>query len=278
MSTPAGQGNARAAATATVVTVVRAAVTTAAAVAAIVCAASAASAQTMPSPMPSPQPQPRAQPQAQPQPQPQALAQGEQPQQAAAPPQGYAPPPQGYPPPPQGYAPPPQGYPPPPQGYAPPPQAYYPQPGYYQPAPMLTLEERSLLADGEISSGQIVFGVALNGWIGLGLGQAVQGRWSDTGWIFTVGEPLTLTIGLASLLRCESKGCNDNQETLVLGAFLGYLGLRAWSVIDAITGPMAHNRKVRDLRMRVGMPTYSLSPYLAPTPHGGATAGLSLRF
>lgn len=183
--------------------------------------------------------------------------------------------------PPQPYAAPPQGYPPPPQGYYPPPPGYYPPQGYYQQQPQLTLDERELLADGEISSGQVVMGVVLNGWLGFGLGQAVQGRWSDTGWIFTVGEPLALTIALSTAIGCDVDGvCNDRERTVILGSLLGFFGLRLWSIVDAVTGPRAHNRRVRDLQMRMGMlpAEYSLVPYVMPVAEGGATAGLSLRF
>src|SRR5262245_38862858 len=90
-----------------------------------------------------------------------------------------------------GQAPPAQPY--PPQPY---PQPYpYPQPqpqpgyGYGQPYAqqyyLLTPEERELLARGEIDAGSAVAGGAIGTFFGFGIGHAVQGRYSDMGWIFT---------------------------------------------------------------------------------------------
>lgn len=244
-----------------------------------------AAAQTMrPPAAPPSQASPQAPPsQAGPQAQPSPAGPQAQPSPQPPPPGPQAPPSQAGPPPQvQPYSPPPQAYPPPPQGYTPPPQGYYYPPQGYYPQPMLTLEEREVLEEGEISGGRVLFGVVLNGWLGLGLGQAVEGRWSDTGWIFTVGEPVALTVAFSTLLGCDGHdGCSGGQRSLIAASLLGYFGLRIWSIVDAITGPDHHNRRVRDLRMRLGMspPELSLTPYLLPTAEGqGATAGLSLRF
>jgi hypothetical protein len=61
---------------------------------------------------------------------------------------------------------------------------------------------------------------------------------------------------------------------------IGFSVLRIWESIDAFTGPAGHNRRVRELRMRLGQYPgyYSMAPYITPTGDGGGTAGLSLRF
>ena len=73
---------------------------------------------------------------------------------------------------------------------------------------------------------------------------------------------------------------------LIVGLFLvGGLvmgGFRIWETIDAFVVPPEHNRKLTQLRMRLGMPVpmYTrLTPYIAPPRDGtGGVAGLSLRF
>lgn len=170
----------------------------------------------------------------------------------------------------------PNPYPLPPPGQAP----YYP-PQAYLPPPVLTADEQELLAEGEISTGQVVGGFALSAWMGLGLGQAVQGRWSDTGWIFTVGEPATITVAMVTLLGCSVEGCTRGQEAIGIASIFGYVGLRVWSLVDVVTGPSEHNRRLRNLKMRLGdMPAYArVRPYLLPAQVGsGATAGLTLQF
>jgi len=178
--------------------------------------------------------------------------------------------------------------PPAPSPYAPPPYAYPPPP---QPV-ALSDQDRELLARGEISDGQHLGGGLASFFFGFGLGQAVQGRWSDTGWIFTLGEigSIGLIIWGADRLvdDCyDSPSCDNNNEDagapmLAVGV-IGLVVFRAWEIVDAISGPVTHNRKVRDLRMRLGYPPpgtyYGVRPYVAPTAEGdGSVAGIRLAF
>lgn len=228
--------------------------------------------------------------------------------------QPYAPPAQPYPA--QPYAAQPgQPYPPAPpypaQPYPPPgpypPSGQYPPAGQYPPPAgaalgvvppyqyvELTLDEQKLLARGEISDNRYIGGAVASIFFGFGVGQAVQGRYGDTGWIFTVGEVGSLTALFVGLLqsfdRCYydayEPSCSDDNhgETLLIGGMVGLLVFRAWELVDAFAGPPKHNARVRELRLRLGMPPpmYSrrLAPYVAPTMSrdGGGTAGLTLRF
>jgi hypothetical protein len=175
------------------------------------------------------------------------------------------------------------GAPPPPPGYPPPPYQYAPQQHY---PVQLTAEEHELLLDGEISDGQHFGGVAANIFVGLGVGQAIQGRWGDTGWIFTLGEGASSALaiyGMVELLdNCvhtidESDCDDDNGVAPLLIGLLGVTVFRTWSIIDAATGPGEHNRRLRSLKFRLGIPV-QVAPYLRKTTDDGATAGLTLRF
>lgn len=171
-------------------------------------------------------------------------------------------------------------------GQVPPPYAYQPAP-----APvMLTAEEQELLLDGEISDAQHAGGVIAAVFAGFGIGQAIEGRWSEKGYIFTVGEGITSSIFIygffETVMYCignetNNKGCSRGPELMIAGA-LGDAVFRIWGVIDAVTGPGEHNQRVRALRMRVGgpRPYYgSLRPYVAPSQHGdGAVAGVGFSF
>src|SRR5689334_6547254 len=129
----------------------------------------------------------------------------------------------------------------------PPPYQYQPPP----PPPMLTLDERHLLEDGEISDGRYVGGGLLSIFPGFGVGQAVQGRWSDRGWIFTLGE--TAAFGLMvygisqddcflALYDCHDDG-DDGAGEFVTG-LLAFTGFRIWEIIDAWAVPPMHNARV----------------------------------
>jgi hypothetical protein len=182
---------------------------------------------------------------------------------------------------------PPATYPPPaPTGYPPPPYQY--QPGYGYPA-QLTPEEHELLMEGEISEGEQFGGGIVALFVGFGSGQAIQGRWSDTGWIFTLGETASFVAMMSGAFRLaedctndfgEDRDCDhsDGPALMVIGA-LGLTVFRIWGTIDAFSGPNAHNRRVRELRWRMGVPVQvGWKPYLNRTKDGGATAGFTLSF
>jgi len=193
-------------------------------------------------------------------------------------------PPEPYP------APPPQPYPqPPPGGYqVPPPYAYQPQPV------QLTADENELLQQGEISDGQHVGGGVAALFFGFGIGQAVQGRWTETGWIFTLGEGasvVALFSGFVKVLQsdnCDSSGdpvpvssCHRDGEGLLWAGLIGYLVFHTWEVVDAFIGPPKHNAKVRALKMRLGIPVMygkRVVPYLNNSHDGGAVGGITIRF
>lgn len=177
------------------------------------------------------------------------------------------------------------GAPPPPPAAPPPPHQY--QPGYAYPV-ALSAEEHELLLQGEISSGAHFGGGVAAFFVGFGLGQAVQGRWADTGWIFTLGDAAAVTVFTVGLVRTfedctddfgNEEDCGSNGPTLMVVGLLGGLAIRTWEIVDAISGPNDHNRRVRDLKYRMGIPVQvGVEPYVTRTRDGGATAGLTLRF
>jgi hypothetical protein len=198
------------------------------------------------------------------------------------PPDPYpAPPPQPYP------EPPPQPQPPPPpNGYSvPPPYAYQPQ------QIQLTAEDAELLQRGEISDGQHLGGGVVAIMFGFGIGQAIQGRWSDTGWIFTLGETASIVALVAGavksldncpLLENQCTNNNNDGEGLLIAGVVGIVVFRTWEVVDAFMGPVKHNARVRDLRMRLGIPQpmygKRITPYMNKSRDGGGVAGLQISF
>ncbi len=182
--------------------------------------------------------------------------------------------------------PPPTGYPPPPApGYAPPAYGYQPRPPQY----VLSPEDNELLQRGDISDGEQVGGGLVAAFVGFGVGQAVQGRWTDTGWMYTLGESASLAALLWGALDVAScpvyTTCNNSSfgGGLLIGGVLAFAGFRVAGVIDAFVGPPRHNARLRELRQRLGIPQpveYGLAPYIAPSTSGagGAVGGLSLRF
>ena len=198
---------------------------------------------------------------------------------------------------------------PPPQPQPQPqPQQGYPQQGDpygqpYQPGvaypsqpvmqTQLTVDEQWLLERGFISQGEHIGGGLAAMFLGFGIGQAIQGRWGDKGWIFTVGEAASIVgvfYGVAQAFDCDGRyndgyyeeNCGDDGFGIFIVSMLAFSVFRVWETVDAFAAPPSHNRKVRMLRARLGMPVpmYTMTPYVAPARgnDGGGTAGVTFRF
>lgn len=175
------------------------------------------------------------------------------------------------------------------------------QPGMSQPVPdgyasgppmqvQLTVDEQWLLQRGYISDGETIGGGVVALFVGWGLGQAVQGRWSQKGYIFTAGEGVSTGVmlyGFFELFGQCFEGCSqarqDRYEALFVGGLIADSVFRIWEVYDAFAGPGEHNRNLTALRARLGMPPplYTrLHPYVTPSHDrdGGGFAGVSLQF
>lgn len=154
----------------------------------------------------------------------------------------------------------------------------------------LTVDEQYLLERGFITDGEHIGGGLVAVFLGFGLGQAVQGRWSEKGYIFTLGEGASVVAmiwGMYQVVGCLDGGgegrCNDSGVPLFLAGALALTVFRVWGSVDAFVVPPEHNRKLRALRMRLGLPVpmYSrVMPYVTSPKGdgGGAVAGLTLRF
>jgi hypothetical protein len=153
-----------------------------------------------------------------------------------------------------------------------------------KPAPRLTVDERELLARGEISSGQHVGGGLVGTFVGFGIGHAVQGRYIDRGWIFTLGELASMGALVAGVSSClqdsiSSRGSRSCDDTFIIGGLVGLLGFRIWEIVDVWGGPAWHNERVRELRERAPKgPSWDRASFYGAPAAGGGRAGLVLRF
>ena len=165
---------------------------------------------------------------------------------------------------------------------------------YAQRYSLLTPEERQLVAHGEIDQGQILAGGLVGTFFGFGLGHAVQGRFSDRGWIFLLGEGASMASVMTFAFTCADgieSNCDNNTGFLVAG-LVGIVVFRVWELVDVWGGPAAYNRRVREARVKLyGAPVYQPPRYglfVAPTFKGGrarggggisgGVAGVSLQF
>ena len=152
----------------------------------------------------------------------------------------------------------------------------------------LSTEDQELIVDGEIGPVAHIGGGLVATFVGFGVGQAVQGRWLDRGWIFTLGETTGLGLmiyGLGksaeSCVSADGSECGSSGLGFVAGGAIALTGFHLWEMVDAFVAPIGHNRRVRAAKLRAGVnPMYSsVTPYVVPPSTGdGAIGGLSMRF
>lgn len=144
----------------------------------------------------------------------------------------------------------------------------------------LSDEDRRVLQIGEISQTRYIVGGILATYpLGFGIGHAVQGRYSDKGWIFTAGELASIAVMFAGFGDCSYssnryESCSGG--LVVLGAF-AFVGFRIWEAIDAWAVPPEHNRRYREIIAREPASEVTFQPGIVPLADGGML-GLRVTF
>jgi hypothetical protein len=112
-------------------------------------------------------------------------------------------------------------------------------------APSVSLNQEEITPSMWRSVGGTLTGMV----VGFGSGHAIQGRYKEKGWIFTLGEGVAIGGMIASASQCETTQANTqvggtaiqtqvNREcggALPLVSLLGFVGMRLWQVIDLIS-------------------------------------------
>ena len=132
------------------------------------------------------------------------------------------------------------------------------------PAPMLPppyeYQPAGTTPPGEISDAQTIGGGIAAMFVGFGIGQAIEGRWLERGWMFTVVDVGAGALETAGVIEVFSRGCNhtcENRGLAMLGGAAAIeLGSRILQSWDAFAAPSAHNRRVRELRARTHVVPY----------------------
>jgi len=166
-----------------------------------------------------------------------------------------------------------------------------------QPGPArLSGYERSVLRRGRLSTGRYVGGGLLGTWMGFGVGHAIQGRYGESGLIFTLGQSAGLAMLVAGVINvagpstcfeqrtarrtrfvCVDDSRNENLwiGSMITGAIV-LTGLRIWEIADLWITPRRENAEYDRVRGRNrGGLTLSFMP--VPVP-GGGMAALGGRF
>lgn len=150
----------------------------------------------------------------------------------------------------------------------------------------LTPAEVQILKDGEISHDAHVAGGIIGTIFGLGIGQAIQGRYWPSGFVITAGEIGSFALLIAGANDCLPKQFGDPAPKQCHGDYiaaglLAYLGFRVFELIDVWAAPDRINRRYWDLKDRVeGSAYFSILPatkFASSTVDGGVLQ-VQLRF
>ncbi len=161
-----------------------------------------------------------------------------------------------------------------------------------EPAAPLTDRDFEILERGTYGTGEIVGGGLLGTLVGFGTGHAAQGRWRDTGWIYTAGESASFLVLAGGAAACsggrddddddedlrvfsDSAGCVVIVAAVTLGTFAVF---RIAEIVDVWATPQVHNKRFREIEAERARQALRWSPYVAPHGAGGASFGVALRF
>jgi hypothetical protein len=112
----------------------------------------------------------------------------------------------------------------------------------------LSEKDREILERGEYSDGQWVGGGIVAYFAGFGIGHAVQGRWSDIGWVFTVSELVCTGLLISDMDIFE----NSDLGPRGTAGLIGFVAFHVWEIVDAWVVPPRHNQRYRELKEKTG--------------------------
>ncbi len=146
-------------------------------------------------------------------------------------------------------------------------------------------DDRDIIEKGDIGPSRAIGGTLAAGFIGFGVGQGIEGRYGERGWIFTVADSVSCMTMFTGLLAIAGGSSESSRYHVAYGLALGgaavCLGSRVWQVIDAAVAPDAHNKRYRAALARNSghVREAKVVPYLVPAERGGGgVAGISMRF
>jgi len=147
----------------------------------------------------------------------------------------------------------------------------------------LTESDKDILERGEISTTRYVVGGLLSIYPGFGIGQAVEKRYMERGWIFTVGEVAAIGVLAVGVSECalQSIGSSSTTTNCTAGAatlgLFGFLGFKIWEVVDAWVVPLNQNDRYHELTKGKNS-DLQIRPYLYPLASGGGGGGINIAF
>ncbi len=151
------------------------------------------------------------------------------------------------------------------------------------------VSDAAALKYGKMTQGQYVTGGIVGSSVGFGIGHAIQGRYGDRGWIFTLGKSVGLGLSIAGVAGLSDSNCLNNDDiecesddlTLTGVGYAMMIGVHIWEVVDVwIRGK---NLRQRNLELSKSSVRNSFNFAFVPTMNSnkkidGLGAGLSFNF
>ena len=142
----------------------------------------------------------------------------------------------------------------------------------------LSKEDQRIIEMGEIERGRYVLGGIVGSSLGLGIGHAIQGRYSSKGWFFTMGEVTSLGILIYGL-----HGGYFDVEFAGLFEFtvgtVGFMVFRIWEGVDLWVVPPIHNTRYRRIKKNLSLDFgENISLFIYPKGNDYIAMGLQMQF
>jgi len=157
-----------------------------------------------------------------------------------------------------------------------------------KPPIQLSSEDQKILEKGRYETGPYVTGGVLGTAIGFGIGHAVQSRYGEMGWIFTVTEVPAYGAFLAGYIRWLNRSRRHDDElpkaqpldiTLMAAGGAVFMAFHIWEIVDVWVTPQTHNKRYDELRAQGASnsqdPKFFLTPVVSLKGDWGVGMGVN---
>lgn len=152
----------------------------------------------------------------------------------------------------------------------------------------IALADAFLIQQPQMTQGQYLAGGLTSLFVGWGVGHAIQGRYAERGWIFTLGEAASFGMffggygwAAANIISHTERSSRSNFDTrnsipnmggpasLMVAGGIAFTAIRIWEVIDAFAAPYSDSRPYYGaIEKPVASTKLAFVPWVAPNSAG----------
>ncbi len=124
----------------------------------------------------------------------------------------------------------------------------------------LSPKDQKIFDQGEMSNFSYYSGGIAGTYLGFGIGHSIQGRYAEKGWIFSLGEGISIITFFNGALTCAFEDQPCTNDALTIGT-AGFIAFRVWEIVDLWLTPYLHERRYRELKKMQNNSHISFAPF-----------------